>query len=103
MKHQVSDNVKIDQSFINKAQNVMSDIKFTATEQEKIIAKIQTYFESELDQEIGQFDAGFLLSFFAEQIGGHFYNKGLEDAREILNAKVATIDDELYAIEKVLD
>ncbi|MBU2883251.1 DUF2164 domain-containing protein [Psychrosphaera sp. B3R10] len=81
----------------------MSNITFKKSEQEIIISKIQNYFESQLDQEIGQFEAGFLLDFFAEQIGDHFYNQGLTDARAIISEKVATIDDELYAIEKITD
>lgn len=81
----------------------MADIEFSATEQDKIITKIQQYFESQLDQEIGQFDAGFLLTFFSEQIGGHFYNQGLADARAVISAKVDSIDDELYAIEKITE
>ena len=54
----------------------MSEIEFTREEKDVICRKIQLYFQEELDQEIGQFDAGFLLDFFAEEIGSYFYNRG---------------------------
>ena len=41
----------------------MSSIKFTKTEKSLLIDKLQNYFSRELDQELGQFDADFLLDF----------------------------------------
>lgn len=46
----------------------MSLVEFTREEKALIVEKLQKYFESELNQEIGQFDAEFLMDFFSEQI-----------------------------------
>jgi uncharacterized protein (DUF2164 family) len=62
----------------------MSKIEFSKEENEIIIKKIKLYFSEELNQEIGQFDAQFLLDFFANEIGAYFYNRGLYDAQAIL-------------------
>ncbi len=78
----------------------MSKIKFTKEETESMVRKLQTYFSTELDQDIGQFDAEFLLDFFSQEIGAHYYNRGLFDARAIFESKIEAIDDEIYAIEK---
>ncbi|MCL1047581.1 DUF2164 domain-containing protein [Shewanella sp. 1_MG-2023] len=78
----------------------MSKIEFTAEQRELMVQKIQTYFEDELDQDLGQFDAEFLLDFFASNIGAHFYNRGLHDARAIFEARIETIDEDIYGIEK---
>ncbi|MCL1065238.1 DUF2164 domain-containing protein [Shewanella olleyana] len=78
----------------------MSKIEFTAQQREMMVQKIQTYFEDELDQDLGQFDAEFLLDFFASNIGAHFYNRGLHDARAIFEARIETIDEDIYGIEK---
>ena len=78
----------------------MSDIKFSKEEKELIAQKIKGYFNDELDQEIGQFDAEFLLDFFAEEIGPYFYNRGVYDAKAVLTSKIESIDDALYEIEK---
>ena len=81
----------------------MSTIEFSAAEKEVIIRKIKLYFSEELEQEIGQFDAEFLLNFFAEEIGGYFYNRGLYDARAVLEEKIENIDEAIYSIEKPTD
>lgn len=78
----------------------MSEITFTNEQKAALVEKLQTYFENELDQEIGQFDAEFLLDFVSKEMGSYYYNRGLEDARTIVAAKLDTIDDEIYAIEK---
>lgn len=78
----------------------MTKIEFTKAEKEVLANKIQDYFQKNMDQEIGQFDALFLLDFFAEEIGPYFYNRALFDAQVIINEKVESIADALYAIEQ---
>lgn len=78
----------------------MSDIKFSPEQRLNLVQKLQTYFDRELEQELEQFDAEFLLDFISTQFGAHYYNQGLADARAIFESKVALIDDEIYAIEK---
>ena len=81
----------------------MSDIEFTKEEKEIISRKIQLYFTEELDQEIGQFDAQFLLDFFTEEIGAYFYNRGLYDSQAILESKLETISDAIYELEMITE
>ncbi len=78
----------------------MSEITFTSEERDVICRKIQLYLREELDQEVGQFDAGFLLDFFAEEIGAFFYNRGLYDAQAILETRLENIAEAIYEIEK---
>lgn len=78
----------------------MSDIKFTNDEKTLIVAKIQKYFRAQLDQEIGAFDAEFLLDFFGSEVGSFFYNRGLADARDAIEAQVENVYDALYALER---
>ncbi len=78
----------------------MSNIEFSKDEKELIVHKIKRYFSEELDQEIGQFDAEFLLDFFSSQIGPYYYNRGLHDARAVLESRLENIDEALYEIEK---
>lgn len=81
----------------------MSEIEFSKEEKEIISRKIQLYFTEELKQEIGQFDAQFLLDFFSEEIGPYFYNRGLYDAQAILESKLETISDAIYELEKITE
>lgn len=78
----------------------MSKIEFSSEQRAAMVQKLQSYFDSELDQELEQFDAEFLLDFFSKEIGAHFYNRGLHDARAVFESRIESIDDEIYAIEK---
>lgn len=78
----------------------MADIVFSKDEKEVLTRKIQHYFNDELDYEIGQFDAQFLLDFFSEEIGGYFYNRGLYDAQAILERKLDDLAVAVYELEK---
>ena len=81
----------------------MADIEFSLGEKEALVTKLQEYFEQELGQELGQFDAEFLLDFFSKEMGAHFYNRGLHDALALFESKVETIGEEIYGIEKEIN
>ena len=81
----------------------MSEIEFSKEEKALIVKKMQLYFREELNQEIGQFDAQFLLDFFAEDIGVYFYNRGLYDAQSILERKLDDISEAIYELEKITE
>ena len=53
------------------------NIEFTEEEKVVLVQKLKHYFTNELDTDIGQFDAEFLLNFFSKEIGIYHYNKGL--------------------------
>ena len=77
----------------------MSNIEFTQDEKDLLVYKLKHYFIQELDFEIGQFDAEFLLDFFSEEIGVYHYNRGLKDAQDIFMNKVESITDAIYELE----
>jgi uncharacterized protein (DUF2164 family) len=81
----------------------MSGIEFSKDEKSLIVQKIKSYFSDKLDQEIGQFDAEFLLDFFSDEIGSYYYNRGLQDARAVLEGRLEDIDEAIYEIEKPTD
>lgn len=78
----------------------MADIQFSSEEKEVIVRRIKLYFAEELKQEIGRFDAEFLLDFFAGEIGAYFYNRGLYDAQAILSGKLDELGEAIYQLER---
>ena len=81
----------------------MSAIEFSREEKELLVKKIQRYFSQELDQEIGGFDAQFLLDFFSEEVGAYYYNRGLYDAQAILEKRLDSLTDAIYELEQATD
>ncbi|PCJ32552.1 MAG: hypothetical protein COA90_02610 [Gammaproteobacteria bacterium] len=78
----------------------MNKITFSTAEKDLLVSKIESYFHAELNQEIGQFDAEFLLDFFSQELGAYYYNRGLSDARTVLAAKLDDVDASIYELEK---
>ena len=77
-----------------------SPITFSKEEKAQLVPKIKMYLKEELDQEIGNFDAEFLLDFFSEEVGVYFYNRGIRDALEMLDARVDELKESIYVLEK---
>jgi uncharacterized protein (DUF2164 family) len=74
-------------------------IEFNSQQKSIIVDKIKAYFDKELHQDIGQFEAEFLLDFFAKEVGAYFYNKGIEDSNTVINSKFDEIQQALFDIE----
>lgn len=78
----------------------MASIEFPASQKAMLVQKLKAYFDSELDQDIGQFECEFFLDFISEEIGAFYYNQGLEDGEAIVLSKMDDIRDAFYALEK---
>lgn len=75
-------------------------IKFSDGEKEVLVHKIKRYFDQELDQDLGQFEAEAVLDFFSEEVGSYFYNRGLLDAQAVLAERLDVVQDAIYELEK---
>jgi uncharacterized protein (DUF2164 family) len=80
----------------------LKEITFSKSETELIVSKIKRYFNDELDQDIGAFEAEFLMAFFAKEIGPRFYNQGLSDAQKLFSEKAEEITYLIHELEKPL-
>ena len=78
----------------------MNQIEFSKKEKEILVDRFKKYFESELNQDLGQFDAEFLIDFVSEKIGGYYYNRGLQDAQTAIRSKLDDIESEIDSLEK---
>ncbi|MEJ2200879.1 MAG: DUF2164 domain-containing protein [Desulfuromonadaceae bacterium] len=76
------------------------DIRFSAEETALLVAKLQKYFAEELDRELGRFEAEFLLDFLTREMGACFYNRGLQDARAVLEKRLEELGEAIDLLEK---
>ena len=81
----------------------MAEIQFSREHTQILVQKLQTYFTKELELDIGEFDAEFLLDFFSKELGNYYYNKGLTDAQAVLTEKMDGIADGIYELERPTD
>lgn len=75
-------------------------IKISAQQKTELVEKLKAYFRDEMDYDIGQFEAEFLLDFFAKDLGAYYYNQGLQDAAALIDNKLEDIQHNLIELEK---
>ncbi|WP_010451894.1 DUF2164 domain-containing protein [Vibrio rotiferianus] len=75
-------------------------IKLERAQKEILAVAIQYYMQDELSVEIGQFDSEFLIDFITEKLAPIYYNKGIEDAKAVIERRMLEMSDELYEIEQ---
>lgn len=78
----------------------MTTITLSNDNKTHLLNKLQQYFEMELDYDLGQFDAEFLVDFISKEFGRIYYNQGLYDAQAVLESRIETVVEAISEIEK---
>jgi len=74
-------------------------IELSEETRKALIASIQRYFDTNMDEPIGNIAAGALLNYVLEEIGPTIYNKAVADAQTRMQARVMELDLEVYEVE----
>jgi len=75
-------------------------IKLSKEQKDDIVKRLQSFFEEERQESIGNLAAERIIDFMLKEVGPYIYNKAIADARLMISEKAAQIEDELYAMEK---
>jgi uncharacterized protein (DUF2164 family) len=75
-------------------------VEFSKEEMRDMVRRVQGYFDTELDQELGALPAEMLIAFFGREVGAFFYNRGLRDAQAVFTAKAEDVADQIYGLEQ---
>lgn len=78
----------------------MTGVELSPEEKAELVALLRDYVADELDVELGRFEAEFMLDHLARYLAPVFYNRGLQDARALLEKKIEDYSDALYALEQ---
>ena len=65
----------------------------------RMVESIRRYFEQEMDEEIGDLQAGFLLDYFMKEIAPSVYNRAIGDAQAWMLGRVEDLEASLYEAE----
>jgi uncharacterized protein (DUF2164 family) len=74
-------------------------IELSKEDRQQALASIERYFREHMEEKIGNVAAGGLLGFFLDEIGPSIYNRGVADAAERMQARVADLDFEVHEEE----
>ena len=65
----------------------------------RMVASIRRYYEQEMEEEIGDLQAGFLLDYLLKEIAPTVYNQAIADAQAWMLARVEDLEGSLYEPE----
>lgn len=74
-------------------------IELSKEDRRQAIASIERYFREHMEEKIGNVAAAGLLGYILEEIGPSIYNRGVADAQERMQARVADLDFEVHEEE----
>jgi len=58
------------------------------------------YFYHERSEEIGDLAAENMLDFILKEIRPYFYNQGVKDAKEMVEQKMANLEEDIESLER---
>lgn len=67
---------------------------------EALNQQVKHWFETELDVDLGQFEADAAVDFFIEQLTPSIHNQAIQAALGLLQEHHARIEDDIYALEQ---
>lgn len=62
---------------------------------QRLIEDLRNYFNSELDEPIGELKASLILDTMIDMLGPDFYNRGVEDAKTYISQRIIEESDYL--------
>ena len=74
-------------------------IKLSDDRRAQIILSLQALFNSDLDREISDFQAGQILDLFIRELGAPVYNQAIQDARGFIQEKLEDLEGDFYEPE----
>lgn len=72
----------------------------SAGRRKEVISLIQSYFQQERDEELGDLAAELLFEFFEKQLGPLIYNQAIEDVRVWFGQKLPYLEVDLDLLKK---
>lgn len=82
------------------AKTELPKIELPKATREALAKTLTGYLKSELDVELGGFEAVFLLDFIVDRLGPHIYNQALYDAQAHVLKKLEALGEAVLDLEK---
>ena len=78
----------------------MIELDLTQHQKQELARRVQEYFRTERDEEIGELAAGFVWEFVAELVGPYFYNRALSDVGKQSQMRFDDLQADILAMER---
>jgi uncharacterized protein (DUF2164 family) len=76
-------------------------VRLTGEARAQAVTALKLHFKQERSEDLGDLAAGFLLDWFADNVGPHLYNQGVRDAKARVLQSQGSLNEELDVLEVV--
>lgn len=78
----------------------IAPLELEGTAQQAALQALERFLEDRFELELGSFEVQEVLDLIAREIAPHYYNKAIADAQALLADRFASLESDLWALEK---
>jgi len=77
-----------------------AQLELDGARQQAALQVLKRFLEERFELELGSFEVQEVLDLITREIAPHFYNKAIADAQALLADRFASLESDLWALEK---
>ena len=71
-----------------------------ASEEQAALQLLKRFLDERFELQLGSFEVQELLDLFSREIAPHYYNKAVADVQALLSERFASLESDVWALEK---
>ncbi|MWV11189.1 DUF2164 family protein [Pseudomonas sp. R-28-1W-6] len=75
-------------------------LSLDAAQEQAALHSLKRFLEERFELRLGSFEVQEVLDLFSRDIAPHYYNKAIADVQVVLSDRFASIESDLWALEK---
>jgi uncharacterized protein (DUF2164 family) len=75
-------------------------LSLDAAQEQAALRSLKRFLEERFELRLGSFEVQEVLDLFSRDIAPHYYNKAIADVQAVLSDRFASIESDLWALEK---
>ena len=84
---------------MSRGKKAMS-LELDAAQQQAALQVLRRFLDERFELELGSFEVQEVLDLIGREIAPHYYNKAIADAQALLADRFASLESDLWALEK---
>ena len=75
-------------------------LRLQASEEQAALQLLKRFLDERFELQLGSFEVQEVLDLFSREIAPHYYNKAIADTQALLAERFASLESDLWALEK---
>ncbi len=85
---------------MNRRSRKAAQLQLDDAQQQAALQALQRFLDDRFELELGSFEVQEVLDLISREIAPHYYNKAIADAQALLADRYASLESDLWALEK---